>query len=202
VLGGAQSLHIDSYDEAYSAPTETSALISLRTQQILQAETGVTRVVDPLGGSYFVEALTNEVEGRILEFLEKIESMGGIIKAVESGWLHRLIADYGYQQQRAIETGGLPIVGVNYQSSEKRHPPLEVFRYPETESRQREKLRTLRGRRDVARWQMALEDVRDCCERGGNLMPAVTEAARARATLGEIQNVFRESFGLWQFPLR
>jgi methylmalonyl-CoA mutase, N-terminal domain len=202
VLGGAQSLHVDSYDEAFSAPTEMSALISVRTQQILQTETGVTRVVDPLGGSYYVESLTNAVEKEIFQFLDKVQTMGGIIQAVETGWLHRLIADFGYQQQRAIESGELPIVGVNYQVSGQRHPPLEIFRYPETESRQREKLARLRERRDPIRWKDALDAVRDCCDSDGNLMPVVMEAVRARATLGEIQGVFRERFGLWQFPLR
>ena len=202
VLGGAQSLHVDSYDEAFSAPTELSALISIRTQQILQAETGVTRVVDPLGGSYFMEALTDEVETRILQCVGKIEELGGIIKAVESGWLHRLIADFGYHQQRTIESGALPIVGVNYQPSGERHPPLEIFRYPETEEGQKEKLRRLRIRRDSIRWRNAMDKVRDCCKSGGNLMPVVKEAVRARATLGEIQGVFRECFGLWPFPLR
>jgi methylmalonyl-CoA mutase N-terminal domain/subunit len=202
VLGGAQSLHVDSYDEAFSAPTETSALISLRTQQILQMETGVTRVVDPLGGSYFVEALTDEMEKGIFRFMEKLEAVGGMIQAVESGWLHRLIADFAYQQQREIESGELPIVGVNYQPSGESHPPQEIFRYPETEGRQQEKLRELRARRDSIRWRKALEDVCACCKDGRNLMPVVMEAVRARATLGEIQGVFRECFGLWPFPLR
>lgn len=202
VLGGAQSLHVDSFDEAYSAPTETSALVSLRTQQILQVETGVTRVVDPLGGSYYVESLTDQMERRILEFLDRIQGVGGLIKAVESGWLHRLIADFAYQQQKAIESGELPIVGVNYQPAQAKKPPMEIFRYPETESRQREKLRALRERRDPIRWQKALEQVRQCCMEGGNLMPVVLEAVRARATLGEIQGVFRECFGSWEFPLK
>jgi methylmalonyl-CoA mutase N-terminal domain/subunit len=202
VLGGAQSLHVDSYDEAFSAPTEASALISLRTQQILQTETGVTRVVDPLAGSYFVEFLTNEVERRILEFVDRVQGMGGIIRAVETGWLHRLIADFAYQQQRAIEAGTFPVVGVNYQPGSREGIPLEVFRYPETEGRQREKLRALRAQRDPQRWRQAMDRVRQACGRGENLMPPVKEAVRARATLGEVQSVFREEFGLWQFPLR
>jgi len=202
VLGGAQSLHIDSYDEAYSAPTEQAALVSLRTQQILQVETGVTKVVDPLGGSYFVEHLTNQVEERIMEFLERTERLGGIIAAVETGWLHRLIADFAYQQQRAIESGELPIVGVNYQPGRSDSVPMEIFRYPETENRQKEKLAQLRRQRDPDRWRNALDGVKQCCFQGGNLMPAVMEAVRARATLGEIQGIFRECFGMWEFPLR
>ncbi len=202
VLGGAQSLHVDSYDEAFSAPTEHSALVSLRTQQIIQVETGVTKVVDPLGGSYFLEALTDQMESRILEFLEKIRALGGIIASVESGWMHRWIADFAYEQQRAIESGAFPIVGVNFQPGETSELPVEIFRYPETESRQKEKLRLLRSRRHRGGWQRAMKHLRECCMEGGNLMPAVMEAVRARATLGEIQGVFRESFGLWDFPLR
>ena len=202
VLGGAQSLHVDSFDEAYSAPTETSALVSLRTQQIIQVETGVTRVIDPLGGSYYVEYLTSELERRILEFLEKVKSLGGIVTAVETGWVHRLIADFAYRQQRAIESGELPIVGVNYLPSDKKEPPMEIFRYPETEGRQRAKLKELREKRDKVRWKEALDRVRECCHEGSNLMPVVMDAVRARATLGEIQQIFRECFGLWEFPLK
>lgn len=202
VLGGAQSLHVDSFDEAYSAPTETSALVSLRTQQIIQVETGVTRVVDPLGGSYYVEYLTSQLEKKIFEFLDKVESIGGIVRAVETGWVHRLIADFAYRQQRAIESGELPIVGVNYLPSDKKEPPMEIFRYPETESRQKAKLKSLREKRDKARWKEALERVRQCCYDGSNVMPAVMDAVRARATLGEIQRIFRECFGLWEFPLK
>lgn len=202
VLGGAQSLHVDSYDEAFSAPTEQSALVSLRTQQIIQVETGVTKVVDPLGGSYFVEALTDQMESRILEFVERIEALGGIVASVESGWMHKLIADFAYQQQRAIESGAYPIVGVNYQPGQDTELPTEIFRYPETESRQKEKLRVLRARRDKRAWQRAMERLRQCCLEGGNLMPPVMEAVKARATLGEIQGIFRESFGLWDFPLK
>jgi methylmalonyl-CoA mutase N-terminal domain/subunit len=202
VLGGAQSLHVDSFDEAYSAPTETSALVSLRTQQIIQVETGVTKVIDPLGGSYYVEYLTSELERRILEFLEKVKSLGGIVTAVETGWVHRLIADFAYRQQRAIESGELPIVGVNYLPSDKKEPPMEIFRYPETEGRQRAKLKELREKRDKVRWKEALDRVRECCHEGSNLMPVVMDAVRARATLGEIQQIFRECFGLWEFPLK
>jgi methylmalonyl-CoA mutase N-terminal domain/subunit len=201
VLGGAQSLHIDSYDEAYSAPTEQAALISLRTQQILQVETGVTRVADPLGGSYYVEALTNEMERRILDLVDQMEEMGGIVRSVESGWLHRRIADFAYEQQRSIESGHLPIVGVNFMPASEFRPPEEIFRYPETQQRQTEKLRRIRKERDTRSWKRALEGVREACRDGQNIMPAVQEAVRARATLGEIQRVFRETFGLWSFPL-
>ena len=201
VLSGAQSLHIDSYDEAYSAPTEKAALISLRTQQILQVETGVTKVVDPLGGSYLVEYLTDQMEKKISEFIDKIEAMGGIIKIVENGWLHQHIAEFSYRQQKDIEEGKLKIVGVNYLQGEDRGTPTEIFQYPETEKRQAEKLRRLRSERNSVLWRRAMEEVRKACKRSSNLMPAIIEAVKARATLGELHSVFKESFGLWSFPL-
>jgi len=201
VLGGAQSLHIDSYDEAYSAPTEKAALISLRTQQILQVEAGVTKVVDPLGGSYLVEYLTDQMEKKISEFIDKIEAMGGIIKIVENGWLHQHIAEFSYRQQKDIEEGKLKIVGVNYLQGEDRGTPSEIFQYPETEKRQAEKLRRLRSERNSVLWRRAIEEVRKACKRSSNLMPSIIEAVKARATLGELHSVFKESFGLWSFPL-
>ncbi len=201
VLGGAQSLHIDSYDEAYSAPTEKAALISLRTQQILQVEAGVTKVVDPLGGSYLVEYLTDQMEKKISEFIDKIEAMGGIIKIVENGWLHQHIAEFSYRQQKDIEEGKLKIVGVNYLQGEDRGIPSEIFQYPETEKRQAEKLRRLRRERNSVLWRRAMEEVRKACKRSSNLMPSIIEAVKARATLGELHSVFKESFGLWSFPL-
>ena len=128
VFGGAQSLHIDSYDEAYSVPTEMAALVSLRTQQIIQAETNVTNVVDPLGGSYYVENLTDQMEQRIYEYMEKIKSLGGLIKAVDMGWLHKEIADQAYEYQKATEEGENKIVGVNYYPSHEVQRPIEVFK--------------------------------------------------------------------------
>jgi methylmalonyl-CoA mutase N-terminal domain/subunit len=145
VLGGAQSLHIDSYDEAYSVPTEMAALVSLRTQQIIQAETNVTNVVDPLGGSYYMENLTDQMEQRIYEYMEKIKSSGGLIKAVDTGWLHREIADQAYEYQKATEDATSKIVGVNYYPSDEVQRPIEVFKYPNTEEKQRAKLKELLG---------------------------------------------------------
>jgi len=201
ILGGAQSLHIDSYDEAYSAPTEEAALVSLRTQQILQVETNVTNVVDPLGGSYYLEYLTDRMEQGIREYIGKIESRGGLIKAVETGWLHREIANQAYEYQRAVEKGEKKIVGVNYYPSERGYASIDVFRYPDTEERQKAKLEELRRRRDNRRVEETLRELRERCMSGGNVMPQVMEAVRARATLGEIMDVYREVFGLWRFPL-
>ena len=201
VFGGAQSLHIDSYDEAYSVPTEMAALVSLRTQQIIQAETNVTNVVDPLGGSYYVENLTDQMEHRIYEYMEKIRSLGGLIKAVDMGWLHKEIADQAYEYQKATEEGESKIVGVNYYPSDEVQRPIEVFKYPDTEEKQRAKLKALRRKRDNERVKKALEELRGKCTSGENIMPHVMEAAKARATIGEIADIYREAVGLWAFPL-
>lgn len=202
VLGGAQSLHIDSYDEAYCVPTEEAALVSLRTQQIIQAETNVVNTVDPLAGSYYVEYLTSEMERRISSYIAEIEKRGGIVAATRSGWIHREIADFAYRQQKEIEAGTLKIVGLNFlRDEERRQEPIRVFRYPEAESRQRAKLGRLRRERDAHAVERALSSLGDRCRSRENVMPAVVDAVRARATLGEIEGVFREVFGLWQFPL-
>lgn len=202
ILGGCQSLHIDSYDEAYSAPTEEAALVSLRTQQILQMETNVCSTVDPLAGSYYVESLTNEMSKRIKEFIAKVESMGGLVKAVEDGWLHREIANYSYEQQRAIESGEKKIVGVNYfPSEEAKSQKIDVFRYPETASVQIAKLKKLRAERDNAKVKERLDILAQKCHTSENLVPFVKDAVLELATWGEIQEVFRKEFGLWQFPL-
>lgn len=202
ILGGAQSLHIDSFDEAYSAPTEEAALVALRTQQILQTETNVVNTVDPLAGSYYVEYLTDEMGKQIKNYIAKIEEMGGIVAAVENGWLHTEIANFAYEYQKAVESGEQKVVGVNYFASEDRkQEDIDVFRYPETASGQVEKLKTLRASRDNQKVQETLKVLREKCHSDENLMPYTIEAVRASATLGEIEEVFREEFGLWQFPL-
>lgn len=202
ILGGAQSLHIDSFDEAYSAPTEEAALVALRTQQILQTETNVVNTVDPLAGSYYVEYLTDEMAKRIKDYIAKIEEMGGLVSAVESGWLHTEIANYAYEYQKAIESGEQKVVGVNYFANEDREQEdIDVFRYPETASGQIEKLKKLRETRDNQKVERALATLREKCHADENLLPYTIEAVRANATLGEIEEVFREEFGLWQFPL-
>lgn len=202
ILGGAQSLHIDSYDEAYSAPTEEASLLSLRTQQILQVETNVVNTVDPLAGSYFVEYLTNEMEKRINDYMALIQEKGGLIAVTESGWLHREISDYAYKQQQEIENGTRKIVGVNYMKAEGGvSQKIEVFRYPPTEERQKAKLQALRAKRDEKLVQEKLALIREKLQTKENIMPYVRDAVKHYATLGEVQDVFRETFGLWQFPL-
>lgn len=203
ILGGAQSLHVDSYDEAYSAPTEQAALISLRTQQILQEETNIVNTVDPLAGSFYVEYLTAEMTRRIHEYISEIEKRGGLVQCVESGWLHREISNFAYQQQKDIESGKKRIVGVNYQESdEKDDTEIEVFRYPDTEDRQKRKLRVLRKSRDNEKVELCLKILAEKCRTKENIMPYVMDAVKANVTLGEIEEVFRSQFGLWQFPLK
>lgn len=202
VLGGAQSLHIDSYDEAYSAPTEESALISIRTQQIIQTETNVVNTVDPLAGSYFVEKMTKEMANRIKDYIKQIEDKGGLVSVVESGWLHREISDFAYQMQQDIESGKHKIVGLNYFPSEGQETKVEVFRYPEdAERKQKEKLRKLKEKRDQVKVDETLAILREKCHEDVNLVPYIKDVVLAYGTLGEIEEVFREEFGLWQFPL-
>ncbi|MBC7105329.1 MAG: methylmalonyl-CoA mutase, partial [Firmicutes bacterium] len=200
VLGGAQSLHVDGYDEALCIPTEQAALLALRTQQILQEETNVANTIDPLGGSYYVEYLTNELERRIREYLGRIEAQGGIVAAVANGWLHGEIMSSSYRIQKDIEAGRRRIVGVNcYPAGEQR---VEIFRpNPATRSAQLERLAEVRRTRDAARVAEALAGVRRACEAGANAMPAIVEAVAARATVGEIAGVLREVYGTWRLPL-
>jgi len=201
VLGGVQSLHVDSYDEAYSVPTEEAALLSLRTQQIVQEETGITDVVDPLGGSFYVEALTNDIEQRILNEVDEIERAGGYVAAVEAGTLHRKIASYFTNQQREIEDGEIKIVAYNIYKSDTEPPPINVFRYPEgVEERQKQRLLRLRMERDNDGVDSALKALKDACTRGENILPYSIGCARARCTEGELFKVFKEAFGLWKPP--
>ena len=202
VLGGCQSLHIDSFDEAYSAPTEEAALVSLRTQQIIQAETGVCSTVDPLAGSYYVEYLTDQMVERIFAYIQEIEDMGGLVKAVEDGWLHREISNYNHEYQKNIENGEMKIVGVNFQQSdETKTSPIEVFEYPETYSRQKAKFERLLKERDDNSVKACLDSLREKCHSEENLYPYCLDAVKNLVTLGEIEELFREEFGLWDFPL-
>jgi len=201
VLGGAQSLHVDSYDEAYSVPTAEAALLSLRTQQILQEETGISDVVDPLGGSYYVEAMTSDIETRILDEVDEIECGGGYVSAIESGQLHRKISSYFTNQQKEIEKGDIKIVAYNRYRSDSAPPPINVFRYPEgVEKRQRDKLARLRLNRDNERVVAALTALKGACRKRENILPHSVACARARCTEGELFKVFKEAFGLWKPP--
>jgi methylmalonyl-CoA mutase N-terminal domain/subunit len=201
VLGGAQSVHIDAYDEALCTPTELSSLTALRTQQIMELETRVTHSIDPLGGSYFIEALTNQLEEKISAVLDKIDNIGGIVKAVEKGWVHKEISTAAYEYQKAIELGGMPIVGVNCHQIEDEKLPCEIFKVPETLEIQRAKLERIRKERSSQSVQDALDAILRCCEREGNLMEVVVEAVKAYVTEGEVTKILKGYYGTWNLPL-
>ena len=201
VLGGTQSLHTNSFDEALCLPTEEAVRVALRTQQIIAYESGVANTVDPLGGSYYVEWLTNEIEERVWRYLDRIERMGGAVKAVESGFMQREIARSAYEQQRAIESGELVVVGVNkFRTDEPVR--VEILKVdPEVEEKQVQRLRALRARRDTRKVQDALSALRRAAEGDENLMPYMLEAVKAEATIGEIFGTLREIFGEYKPPL-
>ncbi|RYZ00810.1 MAG: methylmalonyl-CoA mutase [Chitinophagaceae bacterium] len=195
VLGGTQSLHTNGYDEALSLPTEEAARIALRTQQVVAFESGAPDTVDPLAGSYFVEALTDEVEGAAWELIGQIDAMGGSVPAIEQGFIQEAIARSAYEYQRGIESGEKIIVGVNKFHVGKEEP-VPGFRIDDSiREMQSEKLRSLRGSRDAVAVAGALERVRACATDGTNLMPAVIESVEAYATLGEIADVLRGVYG-------
>lgn len=203
VLGGTQSLHVDSYDECYSVPTEAASLVSLRTQQIIQEETAVTAVVDPLGGSFYVESLTNEIERRVLDELDEVEVIGGVVAAIETGWLHRRISDYARSEHEMIEHAKIKIVGHNcFKATTSKVPDIDIFRYPGgVADRQCQKLQRLRSERDGTRVEDSLRALEEACKQRQNVFPYCLEAARANATKGEIAKVFRQVFGLWTPPM-
>jgi len=198
VLGGTQSLHTNARDEALALPTEASALVALRTQQILAHETGIANTVDPLGGSYFVENLTAEIEERAEEYIRKIDAFGGVLGAIETGYVQREVQQAAYEYQRAVEAGEQTVVGVNRYVVEGA-PSLPILRIdPEIERSQVERLQRLRRRRDGARVIAALKQVETTARSEPNLMPAILDAAKAHATVGEISDAMRRAFGEYQ----
>jgi len=195
VLGGTQSLHTNSYDEALALPTERAAKIALRTQQIIAYESGVPDTADPLGGSYFVEALTGEIEERAWAYLDKIDGMGGAVAAIEAGFYQDEIHEAAFRIQRGIESGERVVVGVN-RFVEEEGPPPEILRVDEAEAaRQVERVRRLRAERDAAAVERALAAVEEAARGSTNLLPPMKEALRARATLGEVSDALRRVFG-------
>jgi methylmalonyl-CoA mutase N-terminal domain/subunit len=201
-MGGVQSLHVDSYDEAYAVPTEEAALLSLRTQQIIQSETAVTEVVDPLGGSYYVEAMTNDIEKRILDEVEEIEKLGGYVAAIEKGWIHRKVANHFHNEQAKIEKGDIKVVGLNCYKSTYETPPINVFQYPSgVEKRQAAKLASLRETRNNTEVEKALKKLEEACAGHTNIVPYSVQCARVGCTEGEIFKIFKKAFGLWKPPV-
>ena len=195
VLGGTQSLHTNSYDEALALPTEQAARIALRTQQILGYESGVPQTVDPLAGSYFIETLTNQIESRASDYLEKIEALGGMIKALERGYVQQEIQNAAYEYQQQVDQQQAVVVGVNRFVVEERKS-IPLLRIDEAlERKQVERLRALRARRDAKPWKDSLQKIEDAARSGANLMPHILGAVEANATVGEISDTLRRVFG-------
>lgn len=198
VMGGTQSLHTNSRDEALALPTEHAVTIALRTQQIVAHESGVTNTIDPLAGSHFVEALTDRIEEEAMNYIANIDSIGGMVKAVEEGYPQRQIQDAAYDYQRSIEKGDRIVVGVNKFQKEEA-PPTGLLRVdPAVEAAQRAKLDRDRANRDNGKVKDTLEELRKTAGSEGNLMPAILECVRCYGTLGEICGVLREEFGEYQ----
>jgi len=196
VLGGTQSLHTNSFDEAIALPSEESVTIALRTQQIIAYESGVADTVDPLAGSYFLENLTNEIEKRVLEYIEKIDSMGGMITAIENGYVQSEINESAYKQQMKIEKGEMIIVGVNKFETNEHSVPENILKVNlELEEKQKQRLKRLRQKRNNQKVKECLEKIKKTAIEDGNLMYPIIEAVRNYATVGEISDALREVFG-------
>jgi methylmalonyl-CoA mutase, N-terminal domain len=195
VMGGTQSLHTNSYDEALALPTEQAARIALRTQQVIAYESGTAQTIDPLAGSYYIESLTNEIEKRAAEYLGKIEVMGGMLMAIERGFVQQEIQNAAYDSQQAVDRGESIVVGVNrFEAEDER--PIPIQKIDSTlEPKQIERLRALRARRDPGPWQAALQGVEDAARAGDNVMPKIVAAVEACATVGEISDAMRRVFG-------
>jgi methylmalonyl-CoA mutase N-terminal domain/subunit len=195
VLGGTQSLHTNSYDEALALPTEASARIALRTQQVIAFESGAPQTIDPLAGSYYIESLTSEIEKRAVDYLEKIEAMGGMLKAIERGYVQQEIQKAAYEYQQAVDRQEAIVVGVNrFQIEEEKSVPIQRID-PSLEPRQVERLLALRAKRNVETWQTAIRAVEDTARSGDNLMPRILAAVEANATVGEISDAMRKVYG-------
>jgi methylmalonyl-CoA mutase N-terminal domain/subunit len=195
VLGGTQSLHTNSFDEALALPTEQSARIALRTQQIIAYESGAAQTVDPLAGSYYIEALTNQIETQARGYLDKIDAMGGTLKAIERGFIQQEIQNAAYMCQQTVDKQEAVVVGVNaFELEEEKPIPLQHID-ESLEPKQVERLRALRAKRDQAKWQAALKKVEDTARNTGNLMPPIMEAVEANATVGEISDAMRRVYG-------
>ena len=201
VCGGAQSLHTNSFDEALALPSERAASIAIRTQQILAAEAGATSTADPLGGSYFIEALTDELEARAWELVERIDELGGAVAAVEAGWVQGEIEAAAYRWTAAVESGERTIVGVNAFAEAGDAEPIELLRLdPEAERRQVERTRRVRTERDADEAARALSRVREAARGSENMLPPLREALGVKCTVGEVCTVLREEWGTYDRP--
>lgn len=197
VLGGTQSLHTNSWDEAFAIPSEQSVRTALRTQQIIAEESGVTNTIDPLAGSYYVESLTNRIEAEVLDYFSKIESLGGVIPAVESGFFQREIINTSYEKQRRIESGEEIVVGVNKYVIEEKEASYQFFRLdPEAERRKIRELKELKEKRDNEEVKRKLDAIKEAASQSdGYVMPCLIDAAKVYATEGEMVGALKEVFG-------
>jgi methylmalonyl-CoA mutase N-terminal domain/subunit len=195
VLGGTQSLHTNSMDEALALPTEEAARLALRTQQVIAHESGVADTADPLAGSYAIEQLTSEIEERAREYLRKIDALGGMLQAIEDGFVQREIQEAAYQYQRAIESNENIVVGVNKYQSDAHSDVPTLHIDPSVEQTQAERVRALRARRDPVAALAALDQLETAAQGDENLLPRILAAVEAYATIGEISNRLRKVWG-------
>src|SRR5580698_8260300 len=195
VLGGTQSLHTNSFDEALALPTEQSARIALRTQQIIAYESGAAQTIDPLAGSYYMESLTNQIEANAQAYLEKIAAMGGMLKAIERGFVQQEIQNAAYEYQKAVDKKEAIVVGVNSFALEHEKSIPLLHMDESLERKQVERLRALRAKREQEKWAAAVKRVEDTARGTGNLMPVIVEAVEANATVGEISDAMRHVYG-------
>ena len=201
ICGGAQSMHVNGYDEAVSIPSEHAATVALRTQQVLQYESGIARSADPFGGSYLIEYLTDQMEAQVLDLMGDITAQGGIVAATESGWVHKEIGARAYEQMRGVTDGSYPVVGVNVGRDEEA-PSVTPFTLPaDTVERQKSRLDETRRSRDQNRYADAISRIVEDFKADVNVMPAVLAAVDAGATVGEIGQALRDVAGPWEFPL-
>ena len=199
-MAGVQSMHTASMDEAHALPSEEAATLALRTQQIVAYESGLADVIDPLGGSYYVENLTDQIEEQAEEYLKRIEERGGMVSAIESGWVVQEIGEEAYRFQREVERGERVGVGLNRFTTDET-PPIQLHSPdPSVANTVKKEISDLRSQRDEKPLVRALDDLKSMASEGGNLMPATLEAIRSLATVGEVSGALREVFGEWQAP--
>jgi len=199
VLGGTQSLHTNSFDEALALPTENAVRIALRTQQVIAHETGVVNTIDPLGGSWYVEDLTNRLEAEAYDYFERIRKIGGVIPAIEENFFQREIADASFRYQEEVEAKQRIVVGVNRYEAEE-ETPIELLRVdPALERKQIDRVQSMRAKRDSAAVEATLASLKEAAAgEGVNLMPLIVEASRAYVTMGEMCDALREVWGVWR----
>src|SRR6202050_1129830 len=200
VMGGVQSLHTNSMDETLALPTEQSVMVALRTQQIIAEETGITNTIDPLGGSYAIEALTDRMEREANDYIRRIDEMGGMVKAIETGYPQREIAEAAFHFQRQLEQGIKTVVGVNKYSIPEEIPIATLKIDPEIETRQIQRVRKVKRERNSVAVKEALARVSEACRSGENLMEPICEAVRRDATVGDVSDIFRAEFGVYTDP--